>query len=44
MNVKPEIAGMTDKRIAESGFNAASVLRKSVQIVADAKTLRLNRG
>ena len=43
IDLKPEVAGMTDKRIAERSFNLDNELRRSVKIVSDAKALRLNR-
>ena len=43
ISMKPEIAGMIDKRIAESTFNADNEQYRSKQIVNDAKALRLNR-
>ena len=43
ISIKPEIAGMIDKRIAENAFNADNEQYRSKQIVNDAKALRLNR-
>ena len=43
INVKPEQAGLIDKRIAESNFNLDNEMRKSVQVVSDSKAYHLNR-
>lgn len=43
VDVKPEMAGMVDRRELENSFNGASMHNKSLSIARDAKAMRLNR-